>query len=267
MHDACPGYGAEPFRTLCADFPGVSVYPSADFRIEWGPIFHRGRLDGTARLLVIGQDPAAHESIARRILVGGAGHRLQGLLAKLRLTRSYVMINTYLYGVYGQGAGEKHDNDSQIAKYRHRWLDALLANSPIQAVLALGHLADSAWQRYRTTPKGQALNVAYQTVRHPTYPDSASKGSKQKFKQLMADMLQDWNAAIDALRPVLTADQATPLSHYGSTIKQSELVEIPERDLPPGLPVWMRAADQWATRDGQGATKRRTIKITIPKNA
>src|SRR5437773_12495076 len=42
------------------------------------------------------------ESIARRILVGGAGHRLQGLLAKLGLKRSYVRVNTYLYSVYGQ---------------------------------------------------------------------------------------------------------------------------------------------------------------------
>jgi len=264
MHEACPGYAVEPFRTLCGDFPGVAVYPPADFRVEWGPIFHRGRLDGSARVLVIGQDPAAQESIARRILVGGAGHRLQGLLAKLGLTRSYVMINTYLFSVYGQGAGEKHNSDPQIAKYRHRWLDALLVNSQIQAVLALGHLADAAWQRYRTSPNGQALNVAYQAVRHPTYPDSASKGNKTKFKQLMAAMLQGWNTAIDALRPVITADQATPLTHYGSTIKKSELVEIPERDMPPGLPLWMRAADQWATRTGTGAAKRRTITVTIP---
>jgi uncharacterized protein (DUF427 family) len=37
--------------------------------VEWGPVFHRGRLDGTARVLVIGQDPAAHEAVARRIPV------------------------------------------------------------------------------------------------------------------------------------------------------------------------------------------------------
>jgi len=31
-----PGYGNEPFRTLCQEYPGVDVYPAARFRIEWG---------------------------------------------------------------------------------------------------------------------------------------------------------------------------------------------------------------------------------------
>jgi hypothetical protein len=67
-----PAYGDDPWRTLVETYPGADVYPPADFRTEWGPIFHRGRLDGSARVLVIGQDPSAHESIARRILVGEA---------------------------------------------------------------------------------------------------------------------------------------------------------------------------------------------------
>src|SRR5882724_4768187 len=203
-HDACPGYSAEPYRTLCAEYPDAGVYPAVDFRVEWGPIFHRGRLDGTAQVLVIGQDPAAQEAVARRILIGAAGHRVQGLLAKLGLTRSYVMINTYLYSVYGQSGGEKHSADADIAKYRHRWLDALLVGSHIRAVLTLGHLADEAWQRYRTTSTGKALQVAYQHVTHPTQPDSASKGSEVKRKELTAVMLQGWNAAIDALRRAIT---------------------------------------------------------------
>ena len=45
----------------------------------------------------------------------------------------------------------------------------------------------------------------------------------------MAQMLQGWNAAIDAFRPVLTADKPAPLAHYGSTIKDSELAEIYRR--------------------------------------
>ena len=54
-----PGYVGEPFLTLCDQAP-AAVYPYGAFRVEWGPIFHRGRLDGTARLLCIGQDPAEH---------------------------------------------------------------------------------------------------------------------------------------------------------------------------------------------------------------
>jgi uracil-DNA glycosylase len=45
-------------------------------------------LDGTAKVLVIGQDPATDENVARRILVGDAGRRAQGLLTKLALARS-----------------------------------------------------------------------------------------------------------------------------------------------------------------------------------
>ena len=70
------GAFAEPFLTLCMNYPGADVYVSDQFRVEWGPIFHRGRLDGTARVLVIGQDPAQHETIVRRVLVGEAGRRL-----------------------------------------------------------------------------------------------------------------------------------------------------------------------------------------------
>jgi hypothetical protein len=62
MHEFDPGYAAEPFVSLVADYPGLDVYPPDDFRTEWGPIFHRSRLDGTAKVLAIGQDPGQHET-------------------------------------------------------------------------------------------------------------------------------------------------------------------------------------------------------------
>ena len=108
MHRFDVGAARQPFRSLCESYPDEVVYPSADFRVEWGPVFHRGRLDGSARVLVIGQDPAQHEVICRRILVGEAGQRVQGFLAKAGVTSEYVMINTFLYSVYGQGGGARH---------------------------------------------------------------------------------------------------------------------------------------------------------------
>src|SRR4029450_5457923 len=143
MAEFCAGYPA-PFDALVADYPGEDVYPSADFRVEWGPIFHRGRLDGSARVLVLGQDPATHEWIKRRSLGGGAGRRGPGLLAKLGIQRSYVMVNTFLYSVYGQGGGNRHDDDEAIAAYRNAWLDALLVDSQVTAVVSLGQLAGQA---------------------------------------------------------------------------------------------------------------------------
>ena len=63
QHPFDSGYSEEPFRTLVREYPGADVYPSNQFRLEWGPIFHRGRLDGSARVLIIGQDPAQHEAL------------------------------------------------------------------------------------------------------------------------------------------------------------------------------------------------------------
>ncbi len=168
-----PGYGAEPFRSLVADAPGASVYPPSDFRLEWGPIFHRGRLDGSARVLILGQDPAQHETIFRRILVGEAGHRIQGFLAKLGIDHSYVMVNTFLYSVFGQGGGNKHRNNTKIASYRNRWLRALLDGGNVEAVVALGSLADSAWQSFRTSAQGTGVQVKYEPITHPTQPEAA----------------------------------------------------------------------------------------------
>ena len=149
-HSFDPGYVAEPFLTLCADYPEASVYPPNQFRVEWGPIFHRGRLDGSARVLVIGQDPAQHETVIRRTLVGEAGRRVQGFLAKLGITRSYVFINTYLYSVYGS-VKTKTRKEPTLIDYRNRWLNALLLGHQVEGVLALGQAADEAWQFWNAT--------------------------------------------------------------------------------------------------------------------
>ena len=145
-----PGYHDEPFLTLVQDYPAEEVYPPSQFRVEWGPIFHRGRLDGSARVLVIGQDPAQHETIVRRILVGEAGRRLQGFIAKLGITRSYVLINTYLYSVYGSVKSQVA-KDPRLVGYRNRWLDALLVGKRVEAVLALGTAATDAWNAWKAT--------------------------------------------------------------------------------------------------------------------
>ena len=89
------------FATLCQNYPDDTVYQGAfGFRSLWGPIFYRGRADGSARLLVIGQDPAQTEAVTRRILSGQAGRRVQGFVEKLGYSKSYLMINAFAYGIY-----------------------------------------------------------------------------------------------------------------------------------------------------------------------
>lgn len=263
------GYDAQPFRSLVEGYPDESVYPPADFRVEWGPIFHRGRLDGSAVVLVLGQDPAANETFVRRILVGVAGQRTQGLLAKLGVTRSYVMINAFLYSVYGQSGGSRHRNDPAIAAYRNQWLDALLVGRGVQAVIALGALADSAWQAWRSTPAGQSVQVAYQNVRHPTWPQSSSEGSAAKRKANTKIMLAQWNLALATLRPAITRpDVNIPLVPYGDDFVASELPNVPAFDIPAGIPAWMRDSDNWSRRKGDDEhAKRATLVVTVPDDS
>jgi hypothetical protein len=263
-----PGYGRKPFSTLVANYPGSDVYPPKDFRLEWGPIFHRGRLDGSARVVVIGQDPGSHESIARRILVGEAGQRVQGFLAKLGIEKSYVLVNAFLYSVYGQGGGQRHKDDPAIAEYRNRWLDALLVGSQVEAVVALGGLADFAFQTWKATPSGESVDVAYRHIRHPTYPESASAAGQKKKSEAMKEMLAGWNEALGELRPEIRhPDVDRDLVPYGETLdKATDLAPIPDRDLPAGIPAWMRSLDAWALRRGEDAeAKRATLVVTVPR--
>lgn len=266
LHVFDPGYVAEPFRTLCMNYPEADVYVPDQFRLEWGPIFHRGRLDGSARILVIGQDPAQHETVIRRVLVGEAGRRLQGFLAKLGITQSYAIINTFLYSVYGSVKAATARNPNLIA-YRNSWLDALLIGQKIEGVIALGQAANAAWQSWKQTPNGQNFNVAFAPVIHPTEPESSSKNDKKKLVAATKKLLENWNSGLQVLSPSLQhPDISIPLVPYGDAWAAGDRPEIPEADMPAGLPSWMHEQDGWAKRLGKDApAKRRNITITVPK--
>jgi uracil-DNA glycosylase len=259
------GYSVEPFRTLCEEYPDDTIYTPKHFRTEWGPIFHRGRLDSSARVLVIGQDPAENETIVRRILVGEAGRRTQGFLAKLGIDRSYVLINTFLYSIYAT-VESTHALDPAIAGYRNRWLDALAVNTNLEAVVALGILAEEAWKNWKSTPQGSSVNIPFTKIIHPTWPESSSNGNKQKRQQNKRKMLQDWNRALQLLKPAVAhPDVPGQLVLYGSDFSETERPPIPAFDLPAGIPVWMREEDNWASRVGKGEAKRANITITVPR--
>jgi hypothetical protein len=267
-HEFDPGYNRYPFKRLVRDYPGEETYPSKDFRTEWGPIFHRGRLDGSARVLVLGQDPSSHESIARRILVGEAGQRTQGFLAKLGIVSSYVMINTFLYSVYGQGGGERHRDDPAIAGYRNEWLDALLVGRPVEAVVALGSLAEGAFLGWKETPAGQASDAVFRRIIHPTFPEGQRSVPRAEATKAM---LENWNEGVTALRPAIEhPDVVQPTDLYGEAFdKATDLAPIPERDLPAGLPDWMRSLMSWAARapvhsGNPTDEKRATVVVRVP---
>ena len=258
------GYAAEPFLTLCSNYPDETVYPSQQFRVEWGPIFHRGRLDGTAHVLVIGQDPAQHETVIRRILVGEAGRRLQGFLAKLGINTSYVCINTYLYSVFGSVKAATAKS-AALVDYRERWLKALLVGQNVEAVIALGRAADSAWKSWRASPDGQGVQPTFVAITHPTQPESSSNNDKVKLAAATKKMLQNWNTALASLHgSIAHPDAAVPLVLYGDAWGPNDRPRIPDADFPAGIPLWMRENDGWARRSGVDAlAKRRNITITV----
>jgi hypothetical protein len=223
-------------------------------------------LDGTARILIIGQDPAQHETVIRRILVGEAGRRVQGFLAKLGITRSYVFVNTYLYSVFGSVRAQTR-RDPRLVGYRNRWLDALVVNTNVTAVLALGDAAAEAWQMWRGTPAGQAFTGAFAPVTHPTQPESFSKGDRAKLAQATKRLLSNWNNGLQTLAPAITSpDAPTPLVLYGETWAEGDRLPVEEVDFPAGLPAWMHEQDGWAKRAGADLlAKRRNITLTVPK--
>lgn len=262
------GYHRSPFDDLVRQYPGSDVYPADEFRIEWGPVFHRGRLDGSARVLVIGQDPAQHETIARRILVGEAGQRVQGVLARLGITTSYVMVNTFLYSVIKGGDKKSNVTKGGIADYRNLWLDALLLGTNVEAVITFGGLAALAFETWQEAHPGHQVAVA--TLTHPTFPESASSNPNATITEAEAfkQMLAKWNTELEAIAPLQHPDATTPFKKYGDTLTEADLTPVPAVDMPAGTPDWMRALDAWAVRKKVGDhPKESVIVVTVPKAA
>jgi uracil-DNA glycosylase len=248
MPEFCLGYVNEPFKTLAAAYPGETVFPRTEFRTEWGPVFHRGRLDGSARVMVIGQDPGPHDQVLRRILTGQAGRRVQGFLCKLGITRSYVMVNALLYGAHGPGCA-KYVTRPEVTSYRNQWIDAVLSSGRVRAVVAFGTMARHAWDAY-TSSRGAPAGVALAALVHPTFPES-SGGTTAERDANTRKMLEQWNAALPGLDAALAQKDVGPstLELYGPGFIETDVVEIPSVDLPAGTPSWMYDADadaDWA---------------------
>src|SRR3546814_12731448 len=73
----------QPFARIFAACPDYGEL-KRHFWYDWGPIFHRGRTNGSARVLCIASDPGAPERITPRTLARDAGPRAQGFLAEAR---------------------------------------------------------------------------------------------------------------------------------------------------------------------------------------
>jgi uracil-DNA glycosylase len=217
-------------KTIFEDAPiNEFVNTPTRFRLEWGPIYYRGRLVGSARLLVIGQDPAADESVGRRILVGEAGQRVQGFLAKLGITRSYVMVNAILYSIFGQFDDEMRAfvDRPAVQQWRNRLLDAV-ATPNTEAVLAFGVAARHVVDTWPGSASFKSQGRVFELT-HPTARPASS-------------ILKNWNTRLPQIAQKATPDPdgTRDLTNYtGSTFMKSDLAHIPLRDFGFGAPAWL----------------------------
>ena len=233
----------QDFAQFFTDVPDYSVYKDL-FWYDWGPVFYRGRLDGTARVLCIASDPGPTERVASRTLVGDAGQRVQGLLAKIGLTRSYLCLNAFAYALF---PGKASKSGQVLNDPAHKaWRNSILtkAKSPsVQAIIALGGQAQKAvalWPGRGSTP---LFNLP-----HPS-------------SHVEKTLLNAWRAAVPQLRAIITPDPDAdpPIPNYGPKFTETDYAAIPRRDLPFGVPDFL-GDDSW----GRAATPRHNNCVKRP---
>jgi len=180
---------------------------------------------------------AGAERVAGRSLVGNAGQRVQGLLAKLGLTRSYLCVNAWAYAVHPSRASAERARLAEPAQLK--WRNALYdtATGPsLQAIIAFGAMAQEAASLWSGRPSAELREVP-----HPSSRDERK-------------LLDAWRAAVTDLRGVVTpdsdGDNAGP--NYGASFAEADYAPIPQRDLPFGAPAFL-GDDAWVCARPGGA--------------
>lgn len=219
--------------------------PGAPFHTRFGPVFYRGRLDGTATVLVVGQDPSTDETLAGRALVGQAGQITQTFLTKVGLTRSYLMLNTFLYGVQSGAITPELVNDPDILGFRNQLFDTAAATNQLTAVLAFGRKAQdsvAAWPGRGTLPVIE--------LTHPTSPTGVAVSWNGKLASASAEITPDPDGTVD-------------LTPFDPTAPSMPTTDIPRFDLPFGTPPWHGTGGRTSSQRVPGAFETR-IQWTAP---
>ena len=242
---------ASPMRAILDATPDyqAEVGDSDTFWYHFGNVLYRGRLDGSARVLAIASDPGPTECLpfVRRTLVGDSGQKTQGFLAKLGLTRSYVLVNAFAVALH-PGKTTKGlqvlRNNAAIRQARHALYDGLLAAGVPQVIVAFGDNAQLAYDLWKASnPAVAAIPVL--KLAHPAAVDRTGSGNDPALK--------GWVRGVTKLRAIVTPDsEGDPHGpNYGAFFTETDYARIPRWDLPPMAPAYA-GDDSW----GRAATPR-----------
>ncbi|MDQ4077612.1 MAG: hypothetical protein M3220_15365, partial [Chloroflexota bacterium] len=221
------------FAELFARHPDYTPYKEW-FWYDWGPIFYRGKVDGSARVLCVASDPGPTERIAARTLVGDAGQRVQGFLHKIGLTRSYLCLNAFIYALHPARFWQARDalSDPAHTAWRNELFD-LVSGPQLQAIVAFGFHARNAIALWKDDDE---LGVPFVRLPHPSSRD-------------MERLLHDWRDAVEQLRAIVTPDDDGLIGPtYGNVFAEHDYARVPLADLPFGVPEWL-GNDAWGRQD------------------
>ena len=206
------------------------------FHTDFGPVFYRGRLDGSARVLVIGQDPATDETLAGRALVGQAGQIVQKYLTKLGLTRSYLMFNSFLFGGQSTALSTSMATDATIMAFRNKLFDLAKSMNTLTAILAFGQYAQISASNW---PGATGIPVI--PLSHPTAQSGVAASWNSRFAAAHAAIAPDSDGQVDT----------TP---YDTAVTPLPPSDIPRIDLPFGIPAWHGTGGGTRSKRGTGST-------------
>ena len=239
-----------------------------EFRWHFGPMFYRGRINGGARVLVVGQEGAQDESLSHRSFTGGTGGRMQHFLHHLGITHSYLFANTFVYPIFGQyDAGLRplaQDMRSPIVKHRNALFDHVVSATSLRLVVAVGAAAKESVATWIHAHGGTAdpdkLHLAQASAITPglravgvMHPGGAGKGGAvsaiiASFKAAAANVAT-WAASDSGWLPIDSGGTrgAADAYKYGAD-------PIPFADFPYGKP-WRLGFQSTSSnrRDGQHA--------------
>lgn len=217
---------------------GRAVVGREAFRWHHGPMFYRGRLDGSAKVVVVGQEGAQDESLSHRSFTGGTGARMQHLLHHLGLDRSYLFLNSFVYPIFGQYTADlrplAQDPRSPIVTHRNRIFDKAIVAGDVRLVIAVGRAAKESVATWIESHGGTAdpdelhnsalgslpARIRVVGVVHPGSASGSTDEIRKDFRRAVGHV-RDWLAQDPGwlpADPAVARDLTTPYEYLSAAI-------------------------------------------------